>query len=336
MSVPRALGAWHILGMYSALIVGAGVSGFLHALALRSAGVRIAAVFDPDLESARKLAELSGAEPCASFARALQFDTGVAAVCSPPVHHVAQAAALADGRRLVFVEKPVALSAGELERLRALPRVVPIVQWRAGRSARELRAAIAAGVFGVRPTIRCELRLWRDAAYLVRRDRAQWGCGAMLSIGIHAIDLVLWIANRRVVASAGTEHCGRREHDVPTVGELALDFEGGASARIAITLDEEGSDDVQLAVDGGCATAWIHAREADPTATPLSWRGVRGVDLPNAGGATGSPLLVPFVHEALATPALSIDDVAEAHRLAIALPSPGVRRGSVAERSRRA
>src|SRR5687768_5217401 len=118
--------------MQSALIVGAGASGFLHALALRSAGVRIAAVFDPDRASAQNLTELVGGETCTVLGDALRTDPDIAAVCSPPIHHVAQATALANGTRLVFVEKPVALNEDELARLRALPRVVPIVQWRAG------------------------------------------------------------------------------------------------------------------------------------------------------------------------------------------------------------
>ncbi|MBX3232200.1 MAG: Gfo/Idh/MocA family oxidoreductase [Labilithrix sp.] len=308
--------------MQSALIAGAGASGFLHALALRSAGVRIAAVFDPDRASARNLVELVGGEPCTSLDRALRHDAAIAAVCSPPIHHVAQAAALADGRRLVFVEKPVALSNEELERLRTLPRVVPIVQWRSGRSASELRAAIEAGVFGARPRIHCELRLWRDAAYFARRDAARWGCGAMLSIGIHALDLVLWIANRRVVASRGREGFGRPTIDVATAGEIALELEGGASARVAITLDEPRACDVRLAVEGDGTTAYLHAAEADPTGTPLSWRGPRAVRYPAPAGALGSPLLVPFIHEALAAPRpLAIDDVAAAHRLVFALTS---------------
>src|SRR5690606_16394137 len=141
----------------------------------------------------------------ASFDELLAVDAAVAAVCSPPIHHVEQAEALARPGRLVFVEKPVATSHAELARLRRVPNVVPVLQWRAGRAARELRAALRAGAFGTRPRVVCDLRLWRDADYFAggRRGRARWGCGAMLSIGVHAVDLVLWAVERRVLRAEG-------------------------------------------------------------------------------------------------------------------------------------
>lgn len=122
-----------------ALIVGAGVSGFLHALALRSAGVAIAGVFDPNRAQAELLASLVGGHGTGSFEVARLMEVDIAAVCSPPIVHVAQAEALARPGRLLFVEKPIALDDDELERLGRLPGIVPVLQWRAGRAARELR-----------------------------------------------------------------------------------------------------------------------------------------------------------------------------------------------------
>jgi predicted dehydrogenase len=218
---------------------------------------------------------------------------------------------LARADRLVFVEKPVATTLTGLRRLAALPNVVPIVQWRAGRSARELRAAFADGVFGACPEIHCDLRLWRDAEYFAAR--ANWGCGALLSIGIHAIDLVTWMVGRRIVSSTRTESIGRAGVDVSTRGRLEIDFDG-ARATIRISLDEVGQNDVRLFVRAPRASAELRAGEADPTATALRWHGVtmRDVD-----GATGSPLLVPYIHEALVGRALTMADVLPAHTLAL-------------------
>lgn len=294
--------------MKEALIVGAGASGFLHALALRSAGVRIAAVYDPDRERARWLAELAGGRAVDT----LDVDVDIAAVCSPPRYHVEQAAFLARPERLVFVEKPVAVNEGELERLAELPNVVPIVQWRAGRTAWQLRAAFAEELFGPQPLIQCECHLWRDADYFA--SRTDWDCGALLSIGIHAIDLVLWMTGRPVVRAVRTESAGRSGLPVATRGDLAIEFEGGAKARIRITLDAPGRNDVRLMVRGPHASMELLAGEADATATAAKWRGLAPRE---GGGAAGSPLLVPFVHEVLAGRAPSIADVAQAHALAM-------------------
>lgn len=312
--------------MRSALIVGAGMSGFLHALALRSAGIRVETIFDPNLERATLLASIVGGAPTSSFPRAMLVDAAVVAICSPPPFHVQQAEALARSRRLLFVEKPVALNHDELERLKRLPGVVPVLQWRSGCAARQLREAFRVGVFGARPSIVCDLRLWRDEAYFAggRRGRSQWGCGAMLSIGIHAIDLLVWIVGRPVVEADGREWAGRPSVDVATSGELAITFDGGVRAKLRITLDAEGVNDVRLVVRGTASSAKLVGGEADPTGAELALRGVVPDSLLYARGAAGSPLLVPFIHEAVAAfdsqrRLLSVDDVAVAHGLAFGM-----------------
>lgn len=301
----------------------------LHALALRSAGFAIEGVFDPDLERAALLSSLVGGAPTSSLDRIAESSAEVVAVCSPPRFHVDQAEALARPERLVFVEKPVALSHAELERLRRLPNVVPVLQWRAGRAARDLRAAVQAGVFGARPRLRLDLHLWRDEAYFEdgRRGHAQWGCGAMLSIGIHAIDLLLWVVGQRVIGASGREWAGRASVDVGTAGELRLLFESGAHAELHVTLDAECANGVRLVVTGVAATAELRAGEADPTASALVLRGAGRNDFARAGGASGSPLLVPFIHEAIAAfdahrPTITVDDVAQAHALAVQITMP--------------
>jgi predicted dehydrogenase len=310
--------------MSTALIIGAGASGLLHSLALKSAGIPISAIYDPEPGRAALLGELVGGRPCTSFDdAAARNDCTVVAICSPPIHHVAQAIALARPGRLTLLEKPVALREEDLIRLSGYANIVPTLQWRAGRSARQLRAAIARNHFGPRPQLTCDLRLWRDDAYYAngRRGLDQWGCGAMLSIGIHAIDLALFIMNRPVRRAHGREWRGRPALDVTTQSEVTIDFDDGAAARIRLTTDAEGHNDVRLAITGDDASAMLLADEADPTANAVQWRGPAA---PDVNGATGSPLLVPFVHEAIAAfrsggQTVSVADVADAHRIACAL-----------------
>ena len=79
---------------------------------------------------------------------------------------------------------------------------------------------------------------------------------------------------------------------------------------------------MRLVVAGDASSAELRAGESDPTASALVLRGAARSDFARAGGASGSPLLVPFIHEELAAfdahrPTLSIDDVAQAHALAV-------------------
>lgn len=307
-----------------ALIVGAGGSGFLHALALRSAGIAIAGVYDPSRAEADLLASLVGGDPTSSFEVARRMHVDIVAVCSPPIFHVDQAEALAHPARLLFVEKPVALDDDELGRLRRLPNVVPVLQWRAGRAAHELRVLFQADAFGPRPHVTIDVRAWRDDAYYAsgRRGAAQWGCGVLTSIGIHAVDLLLHAVGRPVVASSGREWIGRTDVDVATAGEMRFVFEDGVTADLRISLDERGSNEVRVLVRGERGSAELVAEEADPTGAALSLRGAprRVMDAAGAvGGACGSPLLVPFVRAALDAHAsgglsVSVADVADAHQ----------------------
>ncbi len=238
------------------------------------------------------------------------------------------------------MEKPVAISFEELERLRALPSCVPVVQWRAGRAIRAVRRAIARGELGDAPVVSCDLAWGRDDAY-VRARGESWGCGAILSVGIHAIDAVLWAIGRKVIEAIG--RTTRREGAWAETGAVGLMlFEGGALASLRISFDG-GADATRLTFCGRGVTAVIEGGEGDPTASSVHWIAARGAGARVASlqslereteGATGSPLLVPYLGDAVAairegrvpgdTQRLpSIADSFEAHATALELAGLG-------------
>ena len=283
----------------SAVISGAGASGLLHALALRAAGVRIHGVWDPDSARAEALASATGAWALPSFEALLGAEAELAAVCSPPSVHVAQAKRLASAGHVVLVEKPVAVSAAELEAALALPRCVPILQWRAGRGLRALRSALSHGELGEAPVISIELAWSRDEAYFRARDET-WGCGALLSIGIHALDAVTWALGRPLSRVAGvTRRRAGARHD--TGAAALLEYAGGALVSLRLSLDG-GADSTRITACGAGVTAVLAGGEADPTASVISWHAedertrARLQALEAASdGALGPPLLVPYL-----------------------------------------
>jgi predicted dehydrogenase len=285
-------------------IVGAGAAGLLHALALRAHGVDVVLVFDPNTTQARSLAELcgGGANVCLDVATVARSDVECVCICSPPAHHVEQALACAREGRLVFVEKPVAVTPGELARLADAPGCVPIVQWRWGRAIRAMREAIARGHLGSAPTVSVDLAWRRDEAYF--RKRPDWGCGALLSVGIHAIDAVCYALDRPVASVAsfawpGTQSSGE------TSAALVVSFLGGASAAVRATLDG-GPDETRMSFCGGGVTGAIVGSEADPTASNVVWRceedatlrRLRELERATDGSAQG-PLIVPYMGRAI-------------------------------------
>jgi len=276
--------------------------------------VDVAFVFDPDASHARCLAEVCGASLLHDIASIASADVDFVSVCSPPAHHVDQALACARPGRTVFVEKPLAVSRSGLAQIEAAPGCIPIVQWRWGRAVRSVKRAIALGLLGGAPSVSVDLAWGRDEAYF--RARAGWGCGALLSVGIHAIDVVCYALDRPVLGVSSSllprspsQEGGaatRALETFETSGALIATFEGGASAAIRATL-EGGPDETRLSFCGGGVTATIVGSEADPTASDVVWRCERAATLRRlqeleraTDGAVQSPLIVPYMGRAIA------------------------------------
>jgi predicted dehydrogenase len=319
-----------------AAIVGAGGAGLLHALSFRAHGVAVAEVFDPDPLRARNLADLCGARACDSLDALADTDADCISIASPPRWHVQQADRCARNGRTVFVEKPVALAEDELERLVRLPGCVPIVQWRAGRAIRAIRHAISEELLGPSPTVCVDLAFHRGEEYFAagRGTREAWGCGALLSVGIHALDAVCFAMGRGVVEVRGFLGPTSRG-EVEKTGSMLLAFARGAHAVMRVTFEGGDPDSTRLSFSGGGVTACIEGTEVDPTVAGVQWRTddaakrVRLETMEQATrGHTSAPLLVPYLGEAIQalregrTPGTcealpAIGDVAAAHLAAI-------------------
>ncbi len=334
-----------------ATICGAGAAGCMHALTFRAAGVLVVGVFDPDLSKARALAELCGARAVTSLEALFEMESELTSICSPPPAHVDQAEGACRRDRIVFVEKPIATTAEGLERVASLGRCVPVLQWRAGRALRAVRAAIRSGELGDAPSVDCDLAWSRDRAYFERgrATRSAWGGGVLLSVAIHAIDAACFALGRRVASASGS--LGHRVGiDVETSAVMTMAFEGGALAAIRATFDSSG-DATRLSFVGGEVAAIIEGTEVDPTAGRVVWhsrdsarhRRLREIEA-GCAGAISAPLLVPFLHDAIeavkrgAAPGEcdtlpSIESAREAHAAVFATYGANGLRGAIAPRA---
>ncbi len=303
-----------------ATILGAGGAGLLHGLSLRAFGVEIDRVYDPDPTKAAALSAILGARP---VSHEDPGDSDVVSICSPPCFHVAQAEAFAEEGRLVLVEKPIALDDAELQRLVGLPRCVPVLQWRFGRALRAIRRAIAAGELGACPSVSIDLAWQRDATYFAAR--ADWGCGLLLSVGIHPLDAVLFALGGSVRQASGSERSAGSRDDAQAVAWFVTD----SGAQIALRLTAFAAHDrTRLSFCGAGVTADIVGSEADPTASSVAWSCADTAKLrrlhvleSEAGGSASGPLVVPLVAAALRGDAETPDvgGAASAHRAIFAV-----------------
>jgi len=162
------------------------------------------------------------------------------AVCTPAVDHVPLAVAALAAQRHVFVEKPLALSLAEADRLVARAatsrwRVLLgfNLRWhRLALRARELLAGDGIGrVRAVRSVFsdpllkRADLPEWR-------RRRAQGG-GSLLDKGVHHFDLWRFLLGEEVETVAAASHAGAIDDEISTVTARSA----GGALLTALTMD---------------------------------------------------------------------------------------------------
>ena len=188
-------------------VVGCGDIAAVHLDAiLDAAGAELVGVCDVD-EERRAAAAARG--NCAGFPDLTAMldgllDTGaldVVHVCTPHHRHADLAAQCLARGVSVLVEKPVAHTVADGERLAAVAEDSSAVlgvcfQNRYNDTARKLRELLDGGELGRILGARAEVTWFRDAGYYARRDwRGRWataGGGVLMNQAIHTLDLLQW------------------------------------------------------------------------------------------------------------------------------------------------
>jgi predicted dehydrogenase len=165
---------------------------------LASADVRITAFVDPTLARARALADRAGQAVAVSSHRELPGVVDLAIVTVPNALHESVAVALLTAGVHVLVEKPMARTVAECDRMMAAAAATGTVlavghDFRHFPIARFARDFFAAGMLG--PVRRVDVSQsagagWPSASPDVLSPSA--GGGALITFGIHLVDLLWW------------------------------------------------------------------------------------------------------------------------------------------------
>lgn len=186
----------------------------LHLPALRRVpSVRVVALADPDPGRLRSAATHAPGARRESDWRAVLDDPAVEAVAVflPPVLHADAAIAALDAGRHVLIEKPLALSTDECDRViaraRTSDRITMVgfnLRWH--RLVQQARALLAAGELGapllIRSTFTSGIRLGADAPPW-RHDRALGG-GVFMEVAVHHFDLWRYLLGAEVSEVSAT------------------------------------------------------------------------------------------------------------------------------------
>ena len=159
------------------------------------------------------------------------------AVCVPPAEHVDVALAAISHGKHVLVEKPLAASLGDADRLTAEAEGSPVkvvvgFNFRRHRFVTRTRELIAAGELGAVTCIRSAFTndVPFDAAARWRGSRSLGG-GGILDRAVHEIDLWRFLLDDEVARVSACAVPGRTEDDVAVV---TAQMRGGALATIVV------------------------------------------------------------------------------------------------------
>ena len=258
-------------------IVGAGaISQVAHLPALaRMRELRVVGICDHDVPKARAVAARFQIPAVYDDIEELLAEAhpDAVAICTPNhLHEVHVGSALAAGAH-VLCERPLALTAAGIERLRAAAqradRVLAVgMNHRCRADVQAVRQFLKSGDLGSVLGVRAGWYIFRPtgAAAGWRQLRAQAGGGAMLDLGLSLIDLALWLTNcptPSVVSAVLRQRVG----EVEEAGCVLIACEEGLSIFVDVARRYVGDHErFWLDVMCGRGSAGIHPLRTTRTA----------------------------------------------------------------------
>ncbi len=216
-------------------IVGCGrATTSLHLPALQKVeGVQVVALADPDPEALHHTSTRFHIKRCMLDYRALLEDTTIEAIaiCVPAQFHVEIALAALDAGKHLFIEKPLALTLEECDRLIERAANLPLkimlgfnTRWH--RLAREARTLFHQGILGPLEVVRSVLTSCHTDLPEWRKRRISGG-GVLLEMAMHHFDLWRYLLGEEVEEISAHSRSGTWEDESATV---TARLSGGALA----------------------------------------------------------------------------------------------------------
>jgi predicted dehydrogenase len=207
--------------------------------------------------AAQAAAAAPGAATVDSLDALLALDLDGVVIATPSALHAEQSVRALEAGCAVFCQKPLARTAAETRRVvdaaRAVDRLLGVdLSYRHTAAANAVRALVRGGALGEVYAVDLVFHnaYGPDKAWF--RDPALSGGGCVIDLGIHLVDLALWILGWPAVTRAdGRLYAGGRPLvdpacDVEDYAVATLDLDSGATARLACSWNVSAGQDAVI------------------------------------------------------------------------------------------
>ncbi len=208
-------------------------------------GIDVTSVYDDTPEIARLAAEITGGALAESMEDLLAGDLDAVVVLSENIKHKDYAIAAAQSGRHLFVEKPLDIDGDRADRIAAAVRKAGVLFqtgyfMRSMAQMRFLREVVREGKFGKVTRIRLQYAhggsltgMW-DGHHAWMIDRDQVGRGALGDLGIHILNVLLWMTEGDPIEdlSAYVGNATGRTNGIDEYGEAVIRFKSGLVATL--------------------------------------------------------------------------------------------------------
>ncbi len=205
----------------------------------------IVVMADPDPEAREKAAWIApDAELCDGLEAILEYDLDGVMVATPSAYHAWQSEVLLLSGKSVFCQKPLGRTGRETRRVvetaRKADRLLAVdFSYRYVDGVPQMRELITEGEIG--EVFAAELVFHNaygpDKAWFY--ERAEAGGGCVIDLGIHLVDLMLWMLEYPAIESVdshcygGGEPIEQFDDEIEDYADLRIGVAGGATVRIA-------------------------------------------------------------------------------------------------------
>jgi UDP-N-acetyl-2-amino-2-deoxyglucuronate dehydrogenase len=253
--------------MFQSAIIGCGNVGPHHAKCYQvSKEIKLAAVVDVIEERAKKVAEQYNVPFFTDYRKVLRRkDIDFIDICVPSgLHHKIAIAAARAGKHVIS-EKPMDVTPQQCDKMiRAFEKSGTtyggIVQHRFADDCKRAKAAIDAGRLGRLTLVKASTPWFRTQEYYDSGDwRGKWaldGGGCLMNQGIHAVDLLLWLAGPIKTIWARTATMAHTI-EVEDVAVATCEFESGALGVIMGSTASFPGSPVQHEITGTLGTIYL-------------------------------------------------------------------------------